>query len=72
MRELNQQIIFREREYENQINKFFSGKGMTIEKSLSRRTPMNRYVSLIARSDGNFWQFLVDLTQIFCVVLRYL
>src|SRR5690348_1016704 len=40
----------------------FSGKRMGIENSPSCRTPMNRYVILVVRSDGNFWQLLVYLT----------
>jgi hypothetical protein len=58
MRQLNQQIFFWE-EKENR------------EKSSSGRTPMNKYVILVARTDGNFWQLLVDLDQIFCAFLCY-
>jgi len=72
MRKLNQQIFSEKENEKTKSTNFFSGKGMGIEKSLSRRTSMNGYVGLIARSDGNFWQFLVDLTQISCAVLCYL
>jgi len=71
VRQLNQQISFLKENATTKLTNFLFRNRIGIEKSPSCSTPMNVYLSLVARKEEKFWQLLVNLAQISCTILRY-
>jgi hypothetical protein len=63
-------IFFPRTIIKNENNNFFFRERKQQSRKLALVALMIMYVSLVAKSDENRWQLLVDMIQVSCAVLR--